>query len=339
MPGGNQFKKTPAPTGNPKNPYRPAPAPTTAKNAKDPFHGTPVPLPPPPPKPLVTVKSPIAKAIEKKSSIPGGPNGVHGKGVPVATVDKAIEKAVVAAKAKEVSAPIAPTTTAPTPIVPIKATKVTATAPIKLDMSLLEGEYSAARDRAGRREAGAVQSQRDAIARRAAMGGGGISGALQKQESLAIDASAQRLGDVNSEIDAAKAGELRKARDMETQLNFQAGQNDVQRQFAADEAAAGRQSAADALNSDVALRQRAMEIQQGQFGQSMKQAFDAFEWEKYVDTKNLDLAARIQKMNEEGDGGLLGGLFGGLLGKQVGGAAAGKYQQFDPLGQAIGIYS
>lgn len=259
----------------------------------------------PPPKPVVTAGGgvgAIARAAQKAAA--------KVQAAPVATVAAAVEKARAAAAPAAPAAPV-------TPVKAVTATKVTPTAPVKIDTSGLEKEFAVARDRISQHENAVVQAQRDAIARRAAMGGGGISGALQKQESLAMDESAQRLGDASAQIDAAKAGELRKVADRETELNFQAQQADIQRQFAADEAAAGRQSSADALNADLDLKQKAMAIQQSQFAQQMAQSLKAFDWEKFIDQENLKLAAKIQALNEQEDPGLLG--MGGMLGTGIGG--------------------
>lgn len=274
----------------------------------------------PKPKPAAPPPSTGSKLISAAGGMPGahagGPATPGGKpaGVPVTAAAAAVQRAAEKVAAE---APAQLTTPPPEPIKPVAAVKVTPTAPIKIDTSGLEGEFASARDRASRREGAALQGQRDAIARRAAMGGG-PSGALQKQENLAADASAQRLGDVNAEIDAVKTGELRKARDLETQLNFTAQQNDIQRQYAAEEAAAGRQASADALNADVALKQRAMEIQQSQFGKTLAQSLREFDWQQHIDEKNLEIAARIQRLNEQEDPGLLG--MGGMLGTGINGS-------------------
>jgi hypothetical protein len=82
------------------------------------------------------------------------------------------------------------------------------------------------------------------MARRAAQLGGGPSGAFIKQEQLAMDASAQRLGEANEAIDAAKAGEMRRIREMEEGMNFQREEAGAQRTFQSGEREASQKFAA-----------------------------------------------------------------------------------------------
>jgi hypothetical protein len=249
---------------------------------------------------------------------------------------KAAIKRAVAAGVTQPGASLAPAaaTPPPPPAAPVKAVAAPGAIDVgqfkrvSLDTSGIEKEAEVARSRASGREQAAVQAQRDAIARRAAMGGGGISGALQKQESLAMDASAGRLGEANEGIDAAKSGELRRIREAETQMNFAGEQahNQLQaaakeaaasREFASGEGAAQREFSAWAADLDRGMREKAMVIQQSQFAQQMDQSLKAFDWEKHIDEENLKIAARIQKLNEQEDPGLLG--MGGLLGTGIGG--------------------
>lgn len=69
--------------------------------------------------------------------------------------------------------------------------------------------YDAQRQKAAQQEAGNLQSQRDALARRQAQLGGGPGGAFIKAEQMAGDESAQRGQQANASIDSAQAQELR----------------------------------------------------------------------------------------------------------------------------------
>lgn len=71
----------------------------------------------------------------------------------------------------------------------------------------VDAQAALARKRAAQTEQSQVQSQRDAMAKRAAQLGGGPGGAFVKQERLVGDESAQRLQQANEGITAAQLGE------------------------------------------------------------------------------------------------------------------------------------
>ena len=82
-------------------------------------------------------------------------------------------------------------------------------------------QYDPLRKRAQQQEAANLQGQRDVLARRAAQLGGGPSGALIKQESLASDASGNRLQQANEGIDAQQQAAINQAREIQAQREFQ----------------------------------------------------------------------------------------------------------------------
>lgn len=71
----------------------------------------------------------------------------------------------------------------------------------------VDAQADLARKRASQTEQSQVQTQRDAMSRRAAQMGGGPGGAMVKQERILGDESAQRLQQANEGIEAARMGE------------------------------------------------------------------------------------------------------------------------------------
>lgn len=126
------------------------------------------------------------------------------------------------APAPQAVAPPPPPAAPAAPPPPIKSEKVT------LDRTGVAKEFDSVRNKASQREGAQLQAQKDALARRAAQLGGGVSGALIKQESVAADASAQRVGEANEAIDAAQSQELRRIGEQETTMNFQREELDKQ---------------------------------------------------------------------------------------------------------------
>ena len=196
-------------------------------------------------------------------------------------------------------------------------------------------EFGLAKDRAKQQEAANLQGQKDALARRAAQMGGGPSGAFVKQEQVAGDESAKRLASANEGIDAMQAQETRRVNEIEQGQNFVKGESVGSQDFAAGQAKIGReygtserlgsqafasgeaeigrkyQSSERLGSQSFADEQRrgsqgfaeaeaalSRQVQSSQFLQQLDQTKAAFAHEQYIDQKNLDLAARIQKQNE-----------------------------------------
>lgn len=101
-------------------------------------------------------------------------------------------------------------------------------------------EFDYARKRAAQQEASNLQQQKDALARRQAQTGGGVSGALMKQEQVASDASAQRLQQANEGIDTAQRAEERRIREIEEGRRFTTSEREAAQGFAAGESALAR---------------------------------------------------------------------------------------------------
>jgi hypothetical protein len=208
-------------------------------------------------------------------------------------------------------------------------------------------EFDLARNRAKQQEASNLKGQKDALARRAAQLGGGPSGAFIKQEQIAGDESAKRLGQANEGIDAMQAQEQRRLNEIEQGQKFVTGERLGSQDFGAAQAKIGREfmtserlgsqdfsrlerlgsqdfASAERLGSqDFSRGERleaqdfgagqaklARDLQSAQFDKTFQQALDAFAHEKYIDAENLKLAARVQTSNEKG--GPLDNLLGGF---------------------------
>lgn len=120
-----------------------------------------------------------------------------------------------------------------------------------LDRSGVDKEFDVARARVGQQEAAQLQAQKDALARRAAQTGGGVNGALIKQEAIAADASAQRTGLANEAIDAQKNTELRRIGEMEAGMNFQREERESGQTFQADQTAKQIEAQRDAQTRQI----------------------------------------------------------------------------------------
>ena len=246
-------------------------------------------------------------------------------------------------------------------------------------------EFDLARKRAAQSETAQLQTQRDALARRAAQTGPGVQGAMIKQEQVVTDQSAQRLAQANEGIDTGERIENRRVREVHEGRDFQRGERLGSQEFASGESAMQRRfmtgerlgsqdfSAGQASDQrgfltserlgsqgfmtgermgsqDFADEQRQagqrftnkitlsnqrhqnklndkqMAQQAAQFEANLGFQGQQFEWEKYIDEKNLDLAARIQRANEKP--GMIEGLFGGFggMGGGMGGGGVGVGQ-------------
>jgi hypothetical protein len=102
-------------------------------------------------------------------------------------------------------------------------------------------EFDLARNRAKQQEASNLKGQKDALARRAAQLGGGPSGAFIKQEQIAGDESAKRLGQANEGIDAMQAQEQRRLNEIEQGQKFVTGERLGSQDFGAAQAKIGRE--------------------------------------------------------------------------------------------------
>jgi hypothetical protein len=99
-----------------------------------------------------------------------------------------------------------------------------------------QNEFDLARKRAAQTEQANVQAQKDAIARRSAQLGGGVSGAMMKQEQIVADESAKRLADANEGIDTAQRAEDRRIREIEDARKFQTSEREASQGFMSGEA-------------------------------------------------------------------------------------------------------
>lgn len=109
-------------------------------------------------------------------------------------------------------------------------------------------QFDVARQKAQQQEASTLQTQKDALARRAAALGGGPSGAFVKQEALANDASARRLGDTNETINAAQQQEERRLGEVAQQQQYATSEREASQKFASGESAMQRKIAQQGLD-------------------------------------------------------------------------------------------
>lgn len=157
------------------------------------------------------------------------------------------------------TAPTAPAPAAPAPpprreLGPLPTLQKTAVERLILDRTGVDKQFAANRQRVQQQEGAQVQQGRDALARRAAQLGGGPGGAFIKQEQRVMDESAERLGQANMEIDAAKDAEYRRMGELETQLNLQK-----------EEAQAARDMATWQTELQTALQKYGVDVQADQW--------------------------------------------------------------------------
>lgn len=161
------------------------------------------------------------------------------------------------------------------------------------------------------------------------------------QEFAALQAEAQRKYQTGERLSSQEYAALEAGK----QREFARGERLGSQDFAASESKLGRDQQADQFNKNYLLQDKQMDWdrqfkkmafdqEQQNFMQQMFAQNDQFQWSKYVDQKNLDLAARIQRANEAEDPGLLGmggflgtglGGKGGLLGTGIGGKSRPKF--------------
>lgn len=204
----------------------------------------------------------------------------------------------------------------------------------------IKKQYDPMRARAQQAEAAQLQTQKDAMARRAAQLGGGPSGSFIKQEGLATDASAKRLQAANEGIDAQQQGAVNQARQVHEQRDWQTGERVAGQDFAKSERIAGMDFAnrtaaenrafqtserlgsqefatksadrnyefqKDQNAANRIMQQKAMDLGAEQWKQS-------FDHEKEVDAFNMDMANKMYKKKD-----LLEQLFGNFSGASVSG--------------------
>jgi hypothetical protein len=112
-------------------------------------------------------------------------------------------------------------------------------------------EFDLARRRAQQQESQNLGAQKDALARRAAQLGGGVSGALIKQEQIATDESAKRLGQANEGIDAAQRQEQRRIDEIAQGQEFMRSEREATQSFASGERKAGEKFAQTQLATQL----------------------------------------------------------------------------------------
>lgn len=152
-------------------------------------------------------------------------------------------------------------------------------------------QFDVARRRAGQQENANLQAQKDALARRAAQTGGGVSGALIKQESLAADASGKRLADANEGINAQESGERARVAEINSGREFQTSERLGGQQFATSERLGG-QGFAEAMQR----RQMAYGTSEREAGQT----FQAGQQERAIKAQFDQQAAQITAAANEG---------------------------------------
>lgn len=206
-------------------------------------------------------------------------------------------------------------------------------------LSVDTSQFDLARKRAAQDNNTQVQQQKEAIKRRSAQLGGGVSGAMVKQEQLAHEAGAKRVDEANEGINAAERGERARVAEINAGREFQTAEREAGQKFASGEAAKGRAfttsermsgqdfASAEALKGrefaaeesrearrftaqeatkERAFRNRLAEVQQTQFGQQMSLAKAQFDWDKVVDKWNKDMADGILHSQRHTSGGIVG---------------------------------
>lgn len=107
----------------------------------------------------------------------------------------------------------------------------------------INAQYDPLRKKAQQQESTNLQTQKDALARRAAALSGGPSGAFIKQEGVAADASAQRLQSANEGIDAQQQASVNQARETQAARDFSKSERLGSESFQSDQNAINRKLA------------------------------------------------------------------------------------------------
>lgn len=107
-----------------------------------------------------------------------------------------------------------------------------------------DDQFALARKRAQQQENANLQTQKDAIARRAAQTGGGVQGAMIKQEGIAANESAQRLSSANEGINAQAMAEAQRQKEVKEGREYQTSERLGSQGFASGERVGSQQFAA-----------------------------------------------------------------------------------------------
>jgi hypothetical protein len=161
----------------------------------------------------------------------------------------------------------------------------------------IAGQFDPLRKKAAQTEAANLQTQKDALARRAAQLGGGPSGALIKQESLAADAMGRRLADANEGINAQQTGALNQAREIQDQRDFQKAERVDSQKFA------GAQ-----FDKQFGLQKEQFAVQQKQYADTKSMAEKEFEQNLKTNYVNSIISAYNSKIPPEQMAALIDGL-------------------------------
>lgn len=204
----------------------------------------------------------------------------------------------------------------------------------------IKKQYDPLRKRAEQAERANLQTQNDAMARRAAMQGGGPGGAYEKQAQLAQESSARRLQDANEGINAQESGALNQAREIQAgrdfsreerlgsqdfsrgerlgQQKFATGERLGSQDFSAKQAAEQRSfvsgERAASQKWQTGERADAQRQQDRQFQQQLDRDAERFAHEQFVDDFNMQMA---EKMFNKKD--LLEQFFGNFSGSSISG--------------------
>jgi hypothetical protein len=112
-------------------------------------------------------------------------------------------------------------------------------------------EFDYQRQKAAQQVNAQVQQQKDALVRRAAQLGGGVNGAMIKQQQVADQQGGERLDQANDAINTAERAENRRISEKQADQqfasdeaqrgrDFSAGQSDIQRKFLTGERVSGQ---------------------------------------------------------------------------------------------------
>jgi hypothetical protein len=161
----------------------------------------------------------------------------------------------------------------------------------------IAGQFDPLRKKAAETEAANLQTQKDALARRAAQLGGGPSGALIKQESLATDAMGRRLTDANEGINAQQTAALSQAREIQDQRDFQKSERVDAQKFA------GAQ-----FDKQYGLQKEQFSFQQKQYKDTKSMAEKEFEQNLKTNYINTIISAHNSKIPPDQMATLMDGL-------------------------------
>jgi hypothetical protein len=150
----------------------------------------------------------------------------------------------------------------------------------------------------------AQQQQAEGMQRELARRGSLNSGEGLKLQQQMADQNVKQLSDVASGVEAERAGAQFEEEQMEKQRQFAREERLGSQEFASGERASGEQFARaerlsqqgfskDLFNSEMAFKAKGMEIQQGQFAEQMKHAFQQLELDTEVSRFNMEMAEKM----------------------------------------------